>query len=214
MMTSKNVRMRFLVWVLCLLSTHLCGCLGAQRAPTYPHNICEIFRENRAWYRSAYASYQKWGIPIPVMMAIMYQESRFEAKAKPPRTTCLCIFPGPRPSSAYGYSQAVGPTWENYKRSTGNRGADRDDFDDAIDFIGWYCYLSYTRCKIAKNDAYNLYLAYHEGQGGFLRNNHGRKAWLRRVATEVAGRATTYKKQLTACEREFQERRGCCLWPF
>lgn len=213
-MTSRNVGRTFVVLVVCMLAGQLCGCLGAQHAPRYPHNICEIFRENRAWYKSAYASYQRWRIPIPVMMAIMYQESKFEAKAKPPRTTCLCIFPGPRPSSAYGYSQALDSTWEKYKRSTGNRGADRDDFADAIDFVGWYCNISRAQCRIAKNDAYNLYLAYHEGQRGFLRKTFRKKAWLRRVAKEVASRARIYKKQLASCEREFQKRGDCCLWPF
>jgi hypothetical protein len=120
------------------------------------------------------------------MMAIMYQESKFDAKAKPPRTTCLCIFPGPRPSSAYGYSQALDSTWEKYKRSAGNWGADRDDFADSIDFV----------------------------QGGFLKKTYRRKAWLRRVASKTAGRAKTYKKQLASCEREFQKRGDCCLWPF
>ena len=213
-MTSRNVGRTFVVLVVCMLAGQLCGCLGAQHAPRYPHNICEIFRENRAWYKSAYASYQRWGIPIPVMMAIMYQESKFEAKAKPPRTTCLCIFPGPRPSSAYGYSQALDSTWEKYKRSAGNWGADRDDFGDSIDFVGWYCNMTHAQCRIAKNDAYNLYLAYHEGQRGFLRKTFRKKAWLRRVAKEVASRARIYKKQLASCEREFQKRRGCCLWPF
>jgi hypothetical protein len=213
-MTSTYLRRAFILWVLCVLPAILCSCLGPRRAPRYPKDICEIFRENRGWYRDAYASHKRWGIPIPVMMAIMYQESKFEAKARPPRTTCLRIFPGPRPSSAYGYSQALNATWQKYKRSTGNRGADRDDFDDAIDFIGWYCHVSYIQCKIEKDDAYNLYIAYHEGQGGFLRKSHHKQAWLGRVAAEVSRRARLYKRQLASCEREFQRGRGCCFWPF
>jgi hypothetical protein len=209
-----DLRRPFLVGVFLVLAMHLYGCVGTPDAPQRPGDICDIFRENRDWYKHAYDSYKRWGIPIPVMMAIMHQESKYEAKAKPPRTTCLCIFPGPRPSSAYGYSQALDSTWEKYKRATGNRGADRDDFGDAIDFIGWYCYTSYTKCGIARNDAYNMYLAYHEGQGGFLRKTYRKKAWLRRVASRVQSRAKTYQKQLTSCEREFQRRRGCCLWPF
>lgn len=202
------------VWVLWFLVGQLCGCVGPQHAPRYPHNLCEIFGENRGWYKSAYASRQKWGVPISVMMAIVHQESKFEAEAKPPRTTCLWVFPGPRPSSAYGYAQALDTTWEKYKRSTGNRGADRDDFGDAMDFIGWYCNMSHAQCGIAKDDAFNQYLAYHEGQGGFNRKTYRRKAWLRRVAGEVEGRARIYRKQLASCEKEFQKRRGCCLWPF
>ncbi|MGD9022610.1 MAG: transglycosylase SLT domain-containing protein [Deltaproteobacteria bacterium] len=213
-MTATHLGRGVLVSILGVFSICLYGCVGAQRVPSCPQDICEIFRENRGWYKSAYASYSRWGVPIPVMMAIMYQESRYEAKAKPPRTTCLCIFPGPRPSSAYGYSQALDSTWEKYKRSTGNRGADRDDFADAIDFIGWYCNVSHKQCQIAKDDTYNLYLAYHEGQGGFLRKTYNKKAWLRRVAVEVQRRGNSYAKQLASCEREFRERRRCCIWPF
>ncbi len=213
-MTGTNTGRPFVVWVLCIVTIYLPGCIGAQHVHRYQDNICEIFREKRAWYSSAHASYRRWGIPIPVMMAIIHQESRFEAKAKPPRTTCLCIFPGPRPSTAYGYSQALDETWEKYKRFTGNRGADRDDFGDAIDFIGWYCNMSHTRCRIARNDAYNLYIAYHEGQGGFLRKTYQKKGWLRRVAGKVGSRARMYEKQLASCEREFQKRGCCCLWPF
>ena len=213
-MTGTNLGRPFVIWVLFTVTIHLSGCLGVQHAPRYPDNICEIFRENRAWYRNAHASYRRWGIPIPVMMAIMHQESRFEAKAKPPRTTCLCIFPGPRPSTAYGYSQAMDETWEKYKRSTDNWGADRDDFSDAVDFIGWYCNMSHTKCSIAKDDAYNLYIAYHEGHGGFRRKTYRKKARLGQVAGKVGSRARIYEKQLASCQREFQKRGCCCLWPF
>ena len=211
---AKNPNRGILICALCFLTVQLSGCLGPQPAPRYPDNLCEIFRENRKWYKSAHASYRKWGIPIPVMMAIMHQESRFKAKAKPPRTTCLFIFPGPRPSSAYGYAQAVNGTWDKYKRSTGNSGADRDDFGDSIDFIGWYCSAIRRDCGIARNDAYNLYLAYHEGRGGFLRKTYTKKPWLLQVANKVSNRARNYQRQLASCEREFQKRRGCCLWPF
>ena len=213
-MTGNTLNGLILLGASCFLAIQLSGCLGAQPAPRYPDNLCEIFRENRKWYKSAHTSSQKWGIPIPVMMAIMHQESRFKAKAKPPRTTCLFIFPGPRPSSAYGYAQAVDGTWDKYKRTAGNSGADRDDFADAIDFIGWYCSTIRRECGIARNDAYNLYLAYHEGRGGFLRKTYMKKPWLLQVANKVRNRARNYRSQLASCEREFQKKPGCCLWPF
>jgi hypothetical protein len=189
------------------------GCGSTQERPQRIDNICEIFRENPDWYKSARKSSKRWSIPIPVLMAIMHQESKFDAEAKPPRTSCLCIFPGPRPSSAYGYAQALDETWENYKRSAGNWGADRDDFADAVDFVGWYCGLSRRKCGIAGNDAYNLYLAYHEGHTGFNRKTYRKKGWLLRVSTKVKRRARTYTSQLAACEGEFSKG-GCCLWPF
>jgi hypothetical protein len=149
------------------------------------------------------------------MMAIIHQESRFKADAKPPRTKCLWIFPGPRPSSAYGYAQAGNATWKQYIQSTGKRRADRDDFDDAIDFVGWYGNLSHSKCRISKNDAYNLYLAYHEGHGGFNRKTYLKKGWLLKVARKVEKMAQHYKGQLAYCEKEFQKRGPCCiLWFF
>lgn len=189
------------------------GCAGSGKYVKNPDNICSIFREKSDWYDSAYSSSKRWGIPVPVLMAIMHQESRYNAEAKPPRTTCLFIFPGPRPSSAYGYAQALDQTWESYIRATNNWGADRNDFSDAIDFIGWYCNQSRVKCGIAGNDAYNLYLAYHEGQGGYLRKTYARKAWLKKVALKVKAKKKRYSGQLAVCEKEFRKK-GCCLWPF
>lgn len=191
----------------------LLGACATTPPPKRTDNLCEIFREHTHWYPDARASYEKWGIPIPVMMAIIYQESAFLADARPPRTTCLWIFPGPRPSSAYGYAQAMNGTWEDYKKATGNRRANRKDFGDAIDFVGWYCALSVRQCGISPTDARNLYLAYHEGRGGFNRKTYQGKAWLLQTAERVERRAATYRGQLAACEGEFQKR-GWCLWPF
>jgi len=152
-----------------LIFTAFCGC-ATPTPPRNPDNICEIFREHDDWYEDAADSHGRWGIPIPVMMAILHQESKYIGDAKPPRTTCLWIFPGPRPSSAYGYAQVLDGTWEEYQESTDNSWADRDDFGDAIDFVGWYCALSVKKCGISRNNARNLYLAYHEGRGGYNRH--------------------------------------------
>lgn len=188
------------------------GC-GHRNPPQRPDNLCEIFREHRKWYRKADASSRRWGIPIPVMMAIMHQESAYQARVKPPRTTFLWIFPGPRPSTAYGYAQAMDATWDWYRRSTGNTRAKRNNFDDAIDFIGWYCSVSKARCGIAADDAYRMYLAYHEGHGGYNRRTYRTKPWLEGVARKVQVRSRTYQQQLASCEGEFH-RRGFRLWPF
>lgn len=189
-----------------------CGC-ATPNPPSNPDNICEIFREHDEWYEDAADSYERWGIPIPVMMAILHQESKYIGDAKPPRTTCLWIFPGPRPSSAYGYAQVLDGTWEEYQESTDNSWADRDDFGDAIDFVGWYCALSVKKCGISRNNARNLYLAYHEGRGGYNRKTYAKKAWLLKVASKVQKRAVRYRGQLAACEDEFRDD-GFCLWPF
>jgi hypothetical protein len=180
--------------------------------PTRTDNVCAIFREKKGWYDDAADSRKEWGSPISVMMAIMYQESRFVAKAKPPRRKILGFIPGPRPSSAFGYSQAKKTTWNEYKRSAGRYGADRDDFEDAIDFIGWYNAQSHRRSGIAKDDAYGLYLAYHEGHGGYNRGTYRKKSWLKQVAGKVRNNAARYSSQLLKCEDELKKSRGFFNW--
>lgn len=189
--------------VLLLLSALLTvGCTTSQ--PRNVNDICDIFEEKRGWYDDAADARDEWGSPIPVMMAMMHQESRFQAQAKPPRKKIFGFIPGPRPSDAYGYSQALKSTWKSYKRSAGNYGADRDDFGDAIDFIGWYNYQSYRRSGISRTDAYHLYLAYHEGHGGYNRRSYRKKEWLTGVAGKVQRKANTYQGQLSGCEEDLK----------
>ena len=180
----------------------LAGCTTSQ--PKDVNNVCAIFEEKGGWYDDAADSRDEWGSPIPVMMAIMHQESKFQAKAKPPRKKIFGFIPGPRPSDSYGYSQALGSTWKGYKKSAGRYGADRDDFGDAIDFIGWYNHQSYKRSGIAKTDTYRLYLAYHEGHGGYNRGSYRSKQWLIDVANKVNRRANSYQAQLNGCDKSLE----------
>ena len=183
-----------------LAVTSIVGCTTAP--PKNLDNVCEIFEEKRGWYKDARKSSRRWGTSIPVMMSFIYQESAFKARARPPRTKILWVLPGPRPASAFGYAQATNETWAGYKKSTGSWGADRSDFDDAIDFIGWYNDQSHRRNKISKNDAYHLYLAYHEGQGGFAKKTFAKKKWLKDVARKLSDRADSYTQQLNGCEKK------------
>lgn len=186
------------------LATLLAGCSTSQ--PANIGNICAIFEEKDDWYEEAADAREEWGSPIPVMMAIMHQESRFHAKAKPPRKKILGFIPGFRPSNAYGYSQALDSTWDAYQRSAGRYGADRDDFGDAIDFIGWYNYQSHRSSGISRSNTYALYLAYHEGQGGYNRGTYRNKGWLIKVARKVERRANDYQSQLTGCEEKLKDK--------
>ncbi|MGB3316509.1 MAG: lytic transglycosylase, partial [Albidovulum sp.] len=70
---------------------------------------------------------------------------------------------------------------------------------DATDFMGWYMDQSEQKLGISKWDATSQYLAYHEGQTGYSRGSHMKKAWLLRVAAEVGSRAENYQRQLIAC---------------
>lgn len=188
---------------LLLLALSLVGCTTTP--PGNLDDICAIFREKDDWFEEAADSRKEWGSPISVMMAIMHQESKFVADAKPPRKKILGFIPGTRLSSAYGYSQAKKTTWAEYKRNAGRYGADRDDFGDAIDFIGWYNYQSYKRSGISRQNTYALYLAYHEGHGGYNRSTYRSKAWLTKVARKVESRSVRYKSQLLKCEKELED---------
>jgi hypothetical protein len=140
------------------------------------------------------------------MMAIMHQESRFVDDAQPERDWFLGFIPLPRKSSAYGFAQAQDPVWGEYLSQTGNSGADRDDFEDAIDFIGWYTDGSHRRLKLSKWDAHAQYLAYHEGRGGYSRGSYQSKPWLKKVATKVKNQASKYNQQLKTCQKTLDER--------
>lgn len=201
--------MKFLAVAFWLTIGLLNGCATAP--PSNPNNICDIFTDKPEWYKAAKKSEENWGSTPPVMMSIMFQESQFKQNAKPARTKILWIFPGPRPSSAYGFAQVKSDTWDDYQDSTGNSWARRDNFKSAVDFIGWYNYQSQKRSKIKANDAYNLYLAYHEGHGGFNKKTYNSKAWLKSTAQKVANRSAQYTKQLAQCEDQLQQGRW---WPF
>lgn len=148
----------------------------------------------------------KYGVPIHVPMAMMYQESSFRSDALPARDYVFFgLIPWGRISSAYGYSQALTPTWQDYIRETGNRGADRDDFDDAIDFMGWFISKTYKINGISKWDAYTQYLNYHEGWGGYRKKTYNKKQWLVKVAKKVNDRSYRYAKQLKTCESDLDK---------
>lgn len=116
------------------------------------------------------------------------------------------LIPWGRTSSAYGYSQALNQTWQGYIDATGNWGADRDKFDDALDFIGWYSQQTQARNGVALDDAYRQYLNYHEGWGGYSRKSYQakNKAWLRKVGRRVEMRSADYERQYSNCQEHLR----------
>jgi len=185
---------------LLLLPLFLTGCFSTPAVTV--NNICTLMDEEVSWYRSVKAVEKKYDIPVHVLLAVVYQESRFASDAKPPREKLFGIVPWFRPTTAYGFAQAVDGTWDWYKLKTGNHNADRDDFDDAVDFMGWYMNQSNKRSGVAKSDAYHQYLAYHEGHGGFNKKTYQKKPWLMKVARKVENNAKRYKRQLNQCASE------------
>jgi len=183
-----------------LLAALLTGCVSSQ--PRNVNNVCDMFEDRRSWYKAAERTEKRWGVPVPVTMAFINQESGFRARARPPRSRILWVIPGPRPSNAFGYAQALDSTWGEYKQVTGNNWARRSNFADAVDFVGWYNANSYRRNSIPQYDARNLYLAYHEGNTGFARRTYADKAWLLDVAANVQRKSDRYAVQYMQCEED------------
>jgi len=174
--------------------------------PENPDNICSIFKEKRSWYKAAVKTEKRWKLPPYVLMSFIYQESSFKSDAKPEREKLLGFIPWKRPSSAKGFFQALTLTWEDYKDETGNSRANRKNFADSADFIGWYASKGYYQ-GFERTDARSLYLAYHEGYGGFKKKTYRKKQWLINVADRVQARSTKYQQQYWGCAKDLEKKR-------
>jgi hypothetical protein len=193
------------VWMLVLLGM-MAGC--STKPPANPYNLCEIFREKPDWHEAALDMQKRWGAPVQVPMAMMYQESSFKHDAIPPRYYFLGFIPWGRVSTAYGYAQAKTDTWADYKREAGRWSADRDDFADAIDFMGWFMAKTRKVNGVSLWDAYGQYLNYHEGWGGYRNRSYDAKPWLKTTSQKVQARASEYGAQYRSCEQELSKSSG------
>lgn len=181
--------------VVCLLA--LGGCATAP--PRHADNICQVFHQYPDWYDAAHHAQQRWGTPVNVLMAFINRESSYREHARPARHWFLFI-PLPRTSSAYGYAQIQDPAWHDYEKATGGWFKSRADMGDALDFVGWYTDKAHRQLGISKRDAEHLYIAYHDGIGGYRRGHWRHDRHLLRTADEVARRARIYGAQLKHCE--------------
>ena len=184
----------------CVLLLILGSC-GARdgSAPRNLDNACSILTERPQYVRAFKQAERKWGVETHVLMAMIYQESKFISDNRPPHQYVLGVIPVGRQSSALGYSQALDGTWQEYQRLEGGFGAKRTDIFDATDFMGWYMQQTVEETGVAINDTRNQYLAYHDGRTGYLRGSWRSKSWLIRIADEVAARAVLYDTQLRRC---------------
>ena len=178
---------------------------GCSSVPKNTADGCSIFSERYLWYKHAKKTEKKWGTPIYVQLAIIKMESDFDWLAKPERYKLFKVIPYKRPSSSFGYSQAVRGTWKQYKEETGNKYALRYRFKDSVDFIGWYTDKTEKLLKISKKDAFKQYIAYHEGWGAY--KNYKKKKKIILYAKKVQRQSNKYKKQLDACKNSLTTRK-------
>ena len=190
----------------------VCAWLAWIDEPPVPsHDICDMFLSRPDWFLHARDSERQWGMPMAVQMAFIRHESGFRARIRPPRRKILWILPGPRPSTAFGYSQALDSTWRDYQIRRDRPRARRDRFSDAIDFVGWYGHELSRETGISIHDSHDLYLAYHEGPAGYAAGRHSRKPHVLKAAQRVAATAGTYGSQLTGCEPHLRRRQMAFL---
>ncbi len=173
--------------------------------PKNTADSCSIFSERYLWYKYAKKTEKKWGTPIYIQLAIIKMESDFDWLAKPGRTKIFKIIPYKRPSSSFGYSQAVKGTWKQYKSETGNKFATRTRFKDSVDFIGWYTNKTEQILKISKKDAFKQYIAYHEGWGNY--KNYRKKQKVILLANKVKVQSNKYRSQLKKCEKKLNRKK-------
>ncbi len=166
---------------------------GNHSAPRNLDDACSILDQRPAYYSAMKRTERRWGVPGPCPDGDdVPMEIEVRGNARTPFRYALGIIPMGRQSSAYGYSQALDDTWDDYRKDAGRFGARRDRIDDATDFIGWYMDRSERKLGLPKYDATSHYLAYHEGHGGYARGSYNEKAWLMRVRSPRSDRGPSF----------------------
>ena len=191
------------------LAISLMAALGMSACASAPQpsnaeiaDACLLLKENRQWHDVMRETARKWGAPMGFQLAVIKQESSFDSRALAPHgdREWFGLVEGKRVSSAAGYSQALDGTWEMYKRETGKGLANRNDFRDSSDFIGWYYNTTGKRTGLGQYDYQAHYLAYHEGATGYLKGTWKSKGWLINTAGRVAQQAARYESQISRCD--------------
>ena len=197
----NNIRINFLYF---LIFSLLVSCSSI---PKNTQNACSIFSERYLWYKHAKNSSEKYGVPVHLILAFVNKESGFNRWAKPERTKLFKIIPYKRPSSSFGYSQAIDKTWDQYKNETNNMLALRSRFKDSVMFIGWYINKTHQMNKIPLNDSYRQYLNYYLGWGNYANKTYqtDKKAIL--FARSVQKQSNIYKNQLIKCQKNLNKKK-------
>ena len=167
---------------------------------------CSIFSERYLWYKYAKKTENKWGTPIYIQLAIIKMESDFNWLAKPKRQKIFKVIPYKRPSSSFGYSQAVKKTWELYKTEANKPLALRTRFKDSVMFIGWYMKKTNQINKIPLNDSYRQYLNYYLGWGSYANKVYKTDKKSIIYAKNVQKQSKIYKAQLSECQKSLNNK--------
>tara|TARA_B100000700_G_C14585070_1_gene641987 strand:- start:35 stop:646 length:612 start_codon:yes stop_codon:yes gene_type:complete len=173
--------------------------------PKYPQNACKIFGERYLWYKHTKKSSETYGAPVYIILAFVNKESGFNRWAKPKRTKLFKVVPYKRPSSSFGYSQAVNKTWELYKTETNNPLALRSRFKDSVMFIGWYIKKTNKINKVPLNDSYRQYLNYYLGWGNYAKKTYLTDQNAIIFAKRVEKQSKIYKNQLKECQKNLDK---------
>ena len=195
-MLKKN---KFIIFLILLALT------SCSSIPQNTYSGCAIFSERYLWYKYAKKTEKKWGTPINIQLAIIKMESDFDWLAKPKRQKIFKVIPFKRPSSSFGYSQAVKGTWKQYKKETNSPLATRTRFKDSVDFIGWYTSKSSKLLNIPMEDPFKQYIAYHEGWGNYKHYKKNKKVIL--LAKKVKNHSDRYKIQLNKCKKKLNRKK-------
>ena len=190
-MKAGQVRGRQLaLFALCAI---LGACSGHDKPPSTVVDACRMQSERPQWFAAMRRTEGKWGVPVSVQLATIARGVELpQRRAADPQgrqrpllarraaLQRLRLRPGDR--------RHLGRL---PRRPPASAGADRDDFSDASDFIGWYMNTNSQVNGVPLRDTYNQYLAYHEGKAGFARGSYRGKAWLppRRPRRRGLGRA-------------------------
>ena len=197
-----------------VFSMLLAGCIfTSPEPPSNQSNICSIFNDHPDWYDYALDSEKQWGTSIAAQIAFIKQESSFRHDIRPPRDKVLGVIRGFRFSCRYGYEHAKDAVWSEYEEERGSLFSRRSHMKYATDFIGWYNRKSRSVLGIDQTNIEHLYLAYHEGRGGYKRKSYLRKKSLRKIAKKVSRQTEIFERQLKTCEKKYKCRYFFQVWP-
>ena len=161
-------------------------------------NICAILAQDKSWPADTLRASRRWQVQPWLPLAVIYHESRFEAQARPPMKHINGIWQ--RPSSAYGFAQAIDSTWNEYNAKVSSKVIlMRDEYQDAVDFASYYLRHIMDSLDVSPTRVDLLYLAYHEGISGYTNKSYSSKKWLIKTSGRVAATAALFHRQWLSC---------------